>query len=224
MPRSKTTGKPDTEATENQEISAELLEANQALDVQNAELHEENEALRKKLDEADADIEARIKKAISELVPTSFQKMYGTEEFQTGQDGVRTFDDNNAIIKPERVTLDDPFFKAKADELAFMEEPVKISIARNIGDNKKEIGFPVTVNRETVVLMKGGTYTVKRKFVSAMLEMVKTDFDSVDNPNREDTSNLYLYPEMSSIRFPFAVIEDKNPRGMAWLEAKQRQA
>lgn len=202
----------------------EAIDANQALDAQNAELHEENEALRKQLNETDQDIDARIKKAVAELVPASFKGYYGTDEFQAGQDGVRKFDEDNSPIRPERRTMDDPFFKDKVDELKFMEEPVTILISKDGGVSKKDIGFDVSVNRDKRIFLRGHKYTVPRKFVSAMAEMVKTEFDSEDNPDRQDTGNLYLYREMTTGRFPFAVLEDKNPRGMAWLEAKLRQA
>lgn len=111
-------------------------------------------------------------------------------------------------------------FNDKAEMLKFMEEPVTIHLHEST-DPAAEPMVYCAVNGEGVqpgnpYLIRGKTYTVKRKFVSVLANAKTVTYSQ---PFRDETSERanVLRPHAAQ-RYPFSVIEDKNPRGSKWLQ------
>ena len=113
-------------------------------------------------------------------------------------------------------------------ELAFMEEPMTIYIEPS-GSEDSEQFAQVAVNGKNAEVFDANTgkwipigylpigreITTKRKYVEVLArskpQKVKT---KVDDP-RGDPRNIVQ--RFTHSRFPFSVLEDKNPKGRAWL-------
>jgi hypothetical protein len=77
----------------------------------------------------------------------------------------------------------------------------------------------VTVNdvHNRVVIPRGQTVTVKRLHVEVLARMRETRFTQpVRNMSDPESGNVLL-PQHAQV-YPFEILEDKNPRGRAWLE------
>lgn len=113
------------------------------------------------------------------------------------------------------------------DELAFNEEPVTIRIEPS-ADKFAAAAYPVWNNGKGAEVFQGGRWdeigylpvgrilTVKRKTVATMagakFDRINTEVVEVqgENPNN-------LIKRFTSASVSFSVLEDKNPRGGAWL-------
>lgn len=117
--------------------------------------------------------------------------------------------------------------KKYADELAFMEMPVKIRLHPS-SDVNAIASFEVRVNGKGGEILVGGRWfertwlpvgeeiIIKRKYLEVI---ARAKIDSIRTPKME---SLAEHPDNRPSRFTsavnsFSVIEDKSPRGAAWL-------
>ncbi len=139
-----------------------------------------------------------------------------------------TLDRDGDIIVPENEVL-----KAELDQLAFNEEEIKIIIHRSGEKFQPKTTDLIAVNGKKAemkfrngwiqigYLPRGVPLWTKRKYVEqlahAKVDNIQTDHDdaTVERPqNRIDRT--------TSAVAMFAVLEDKNPLGIPWLEALLR--
>lgn len=121
------------------------------------------------------------------------------------------------------------------DELKFMEDPVEIRLEPSADRNAVAV-FPVWVNGRQAEIFRNGRWievgwlpvgqviTVKRKVLEII---VRTKIDSIQTPSSADLA-AHANPDNKVRRFTsavhsFSVIEDKNPRGAAWLTEMRRR-
>lgn len=105
---------------------------------------------------------------------------------------------------------------SKADKLAFMEEPVTIMVMSS-GDPNEIPLVQVAVNGVTQFIKRDEPITVKRKYVERLARCKKTDFNqALDDSQGEVSFNVLT--RRHSLRFPFSVIQDTNPKGAGWLK------
>jgi hypothetical protein len=119
-------------------------------------------------------------------------------------------------------------------ELAFMEEPVTIRLEPSALPNAPTT-FPVWVNgREGEMLINGqwigvGWYpvgeviTIKRKYLEVI---VRNKIDTISTVHGEPGSTEFIRNEVrrnTSAVHSFSIIEDRNPRGPAWLTELRRR-
>jgi hypothetical protein len=103
-----------------------------------------------------------------------------------------------------------------ADQLAFMEEPVTILVMSS-GDTNEIPLVQVAVNGVTQFIKRDEPITVKRKYVERLARCKKTDFNqALDDSQGEQSFNVLT--RRHSLRFPFSVIQDQNPKGAGWLK------
>lgn len=103
-----------------------------------------------------------------------------------------------------------------ADQLAFMEEPVTI-VVMSSGDQNEIALVQVAVNGVTQFIKRDEPITVKRKYVERLARCKKTDF-SQDLDERNGEQSFNILNRRHSLRFPFSVIQDPNPKGPGWLK------
>lgn len=117
--------------------------------------------------------------------------------------------------------------KEYAEQLAFNEEPVTIRIERSSEKFAPRVvdawcngkGAEVLVNGrwvETSYLPIGVAVTTKRKYVE-ILARSKLDTINTKVEDRDSEKPQNLIERSTSSRAPFSVIEDRNPKGAAWL-------
>lgn len=125
------------------------------------------------------------------------------------------------------VLVDKPLNKEWADELVFNEDPVTIRIEPS-SEKHAANAHPIWVNGKGAEVFQNGQWqeigylpvgrvlTVKRKYVAvlagAKFDRVTTD---VVEPDSETPRNEIR--RFTSAAVSFSVLEDKNPKGGAWL-------
>ena len=97
---------------------------------------------------------------------------------------------------------------------AFMAEPVTVMIHDSNDANDVDL-VSVQVNGIIQYFQRGTPQTVKRYFVERLARAKRTTF-SQDLDERLGEAMNHLKPR-HALKYPFSVIEDKNPRGSAWL-------
>jgi len=182
------------------------------------ELHKANEEFAVENEKLRLEVQ-RLMKASSNPVLKSGAT--DTQEMQVGQDGVASFEDDE-LVHVEQRTLDDPAMLAKLQTEQFMNEPVKVHIL-DVAEEHADVGFTVWVNGDPMTFIRNNEYTVKRKFVEGLARAKKTSYGNALRVDQQTGLQSYVWPSKTGLRYPFAVVEDKNPRGKTWLEAVLRQ-
>jgi hypothetical protein len=134
--------------------------------------------------------------------------------------------------RPEIVRAD-TLDKDYADALAFAEEPVTIRLEPSTDKNAASF-FPIWNNgkgcevliddawREMAYIPVGQVVTIKRKYLEII---VRAKIDTVATEVRElesETPNNVIKRFTSAVH-SFSIIEDRNPRGAAWLTEIRRR-
>lgn len=145
------------------------------------------------------------------------RKIEAAEE-QVGQPGIVTMpsDGEARLERPEIVPVDGPDWKAKAELLAFMEEPVTVVVHTSTDKNASQI-VEVWNDGRVQRFLRGEEQVVKRKFVEVLARAKSDTFRSVEYMD-EAGNQAFRYPKTTSLKYPFAVIRDDNPKGSAWLK------
>ena len=107
-----------------------------------------------------------------------------------------------------------------AQELAFNEEMVEVMVHESTDENAENPIF-TSCNGVTQYFFRGVPQQVRRKFV-AILASVKEHAVSTPEYTAQDGSRATGIRRTSSLKYPFSVISDPNPRGAAWLKGLLR--
>ena len=106
------------------------------------------------------------------------------------------------------------FSKLAADE-AFMNELVTVMVHSTTDENQPN-HVVVNCNGMNQPLIRGVPTTVKRKYVEILARMKETKYTQVTrNASAPDQIDMVARHGLS---YPFDLVEDKNPRGRAWLQ------
>lgn len=148
--------------------------------------------------------------------------IYEPMENKIGQDGVAEFKEDGVLATQGFETV--PAIngkKAKLDALAFYNEPVTVHIA-DAYDENADSNFAVWVNGIPEVFWRGQEKTVKRMYVEGLARAKPVGFTSQEYM-MDNGAKAYRYPSRTGMRYPFSVVEDKNPIGREWLRGVQAQ-
>jgi len=99
---------------------------------------------------------------------------------------------------------------------AFMNEPVMVTVLSGGKDNEAPY-VPVAVNGVTQMFMRDVPMVVKRKYVERLARAKETGYDQTVDDRMGERMNILH--NRHSLRYPFQVNRDDNPRGAAWLRA-----
>lgn len=103
---------------------------------------------------------------------------------------------------------------SKLETEAFMNELVTVMVMSSGDENETDL-VQVGVNGVTQFFKRDQPQVVKRKFVARLARAKKTDFrQTLDDRLGEAMNNFSRH---HSMKYPFQMIEDKNPKGSAWL-------
>lgn len=103
------------------------------------------------------------------------------------------------------------------EELRFNEELVEVMVHETTDENAENPVF-TACNGVTQYFFRGQPQMVKRKFV-AILASVKEHGITTPEYAAGDGSRAMSIRRTSSLKYPFSIISDKNPRGAAWLRS-----
>jgi len=147
-------------------------------------------------------------------------KVVDTDNMHVGQSIDRKIDeirsDFSQTVEPIEKPLHDDYMK----ELAFMEEPVTIIVHETTDDNEPN---PVQVgcNGKFVAFFRGQPTTVKRKFVDCLI-VKKTTVATPEITNGAG-ERTFTIKSRSALKYPFQIVEDKNPKGVEWLRRRMAE-
>jgi hypothetical protein len=97
----------------------------------------------------------------------------------------------------------------------FMEETVMVMIHPTTSENEPPYAH-LNVNGMNQIVPRGQNVPVKRKFVEVLARMKETRYNqTTPNPSEPDKTMMVA---RHGLAYPFVIVEDKNPKGRAWLE------
>jgi len=102
-------------------------------------------------------------------------------------------------------------------ELAFNEEYVEVMLHESTDPNAENPVF-TACQGVTQYFYRGRPQRVKRKYV-AILATVKEHNISTPEYTQSDGARAMSIKRTSSLKYPFSVLNDPNPRGPAWLKS-----
>ena len=124
--------------------------------------------------------------------------------------GIELSDDAPVV---ETVAESRDFSQLAADE-SFMNEMVTVMVHSTTDENQAPHVI-VNCNGTNQPIIRGVPVAVKRKYVEILARMKETKYTQLTpNPAAPDVSELRA---RHGLAYPFDLVEDKNPRGRAWL-------
>lgn len=96
-----------------------------------------------------------------------------------------------------------------------MQEPVTVMVHDTTDPNAEEL-VPVGVNGRMQYFARGVAQTVRRCYVERLARAKSTSY-SQNLDERLGEQNFNRMKSHHALAYPFSVIEDKNPKGSAWL-------
>ena len=105
--------------------------------------------------------------------------------------------------------------KTAADE-EFMHEPVQIMIMATTDPNASPIAH-IGVNGVNVRIARNVPTWIKRMHLEVLARMKETRVTQDLTPNREGEITMDSLRGNTGLAYPFTVLQDKNPKGGAWL-------
>ena len=104
--------------------------------------------------------------------------------------------------------------KTAIEKEVFMNEPVRIIVMETGEEGSLQVITPC-VNGVNQPIVRGRETVVKRKFVDALARCRTTKYQQRHNPiERDKIENVPITVQT----YPFSVLEDRNPKGRAWLQ------
>lgn len=113
--------------------------------------------------------------------------------------------------------VDKPIDRDQMAALAFMEEKLTVMLHED-ADPNAENPVQISCNGINQFFIRGESQDVKRKYVEILARAKRT---RISTPEITDNSGsrTNLIRQSSSLRYPFSVMHDPNPKGMPWLKA-----
>jgi hypothetical protein len=106
-------------------------------------------------------------------------------------------------------------FRSLAADESFMNEMVTVMVHSTTDENQSP-QVVVNCNGTNSVIIRGYPTQVRRKYVEILARMKETKYSQRTlNPAAPDQIDMVARHGLS---YPFDLVEDKNPRGRAWLQ------
>lgn len=118
--------------------------------------------------------------------------------------------------QPDIQTVAESDLARVAREEAFMHEPVKILVHATTDVNAAPY-VHLNVNGEGVTVFRDTPTIVKRKHLEVLARMKETRIAQNMTPDANGEITINNLRSYTGLAYPFVVIEDKNPKGGAWL-------
>ena len=120
--------------------------------------------------------------------------------------------DNSESVESVTGNVD---LKQLLKEEKFMEETVVVMI--HPGNNENDAPYAhINVNGMNQIIPRGQNVPIKRKYLEVLARMKETRYRQV-TPNPSEPDRWAMVANHGQV-FPFVVVDDKNPKGRAWLD------
>ena len=121
-------------------------------------------------------------------------------------------------VNPGDIEIVDRVLTAdKAETEMFMAEKITIIVQDSSDENDHEI-VETWVNGRVQRFLRGQAQLVKRCYVEALARAKRTTFKQTLDERAGEQSFNQMRPH-HSLAYPFTVLEDRNPKGQAWLRS-----
>ena len=118
--------------------------------------------------------------------------------------------DDQETIEPVSASAD---FKSIAADESFMNEIVTIMVHETTDENQPP-HLIVNCNGMNQPIIRGMVTQLKRKYVEILARMKETRYTQIQHAEAPDRLDLRA---RTALVYGFDLIEDKNPKGRAWL-------
>lgn len=109
-----------------------------------------------------------------------------------------------------------------AQQLAFLEEYVVINIHES-SEKGAENPVPLWINGRGVAIVRGEDMAVRRKYVEMLLRAKPEGIET--RITRDGNGNVKNHIDKTrSLKYPFSIVLDRNPRGPAWARKIRSEA
>ncbi len=105
----------------------------------------------------------------------------------------------------------------QAQDLAFMEEYIEVMLHESTDKNAENPVF-TSNNGTPQYFYRGQVQRVRRKYVDILASCKEHSLATPEYTTNEGTRSMKI-TRRSSLKYPFSVINDPNPRGAAWLRS-----
>lgn len=130
-----------------------------------------------------------------------------------------TFDSVYVPDQPEIIQVAAPSGGAgdskQLEELRFNEEFVDVMVHESTDKNSEDPVF-TACNGVTQYFFRGQVQTVRRKYLAILASCKEHSIKTVEY-TQPDGSRATKIVRTASLKYPFSVISDPNPRGAPWL-------
>lgn len=167
---------------------------------------------------ADAAGAERLANARKRVAPVVVRKEVDARRFDIPQEPPRKFRDKKGKqeLEPRQIVIPEtPLDPEKMANLAFMEEMVTVHIHTTTNPQDEQV-FELFNNGRREVFKRNETKTVKRYFVDGLARAKPTSYTQLSTRNAQG-ERVESQRGATGLKYPFSVIEDKNPMGAAWL-------
>lgn len=143
-----------------------------------------------------------------------------TNEVQVGQNQAFDIPNTGHIdrenFRDEFATVDTPTWKDTAKLAAFMEEPVLVVISDTEAQNAEQV-IQLAVQGKNQFIFRGTPIWVKRKYLEVLARARPESITTQEFTDASGNRATRILKTMG-LKYPFRVLEDKNPDGSRWLE------
>lgn len=108
----------------------------------------------------------------------------------------------------------DQQYRDKAEAAVFMNEMVKVNVHMDGLPGSLPV-VTVNVNGVNQPIIRGRDQWIKRKYVEALARSRITNYTQTEDQLKPENIQMN---DITSLTYPFAVREDRNPKGAQWLE------
>lgn len=120
--------------------------------------------------------------------------------------------DDTPTVEPVAQVSD---FERVAAEEAFMNELVTVMVHSSTDENQAPHVL-LNCNGINQPVVRGVPMEIKRKYLEILARMKETKYTQVTpNPAAPDVTE---FRPRTGLAYPFELVEDKNPKGRAWLQ------
>ena len=129
----------------------------------------------------------------------------------------------DAIDAPEPIESNPRrYSNDKLKMLAFMEEEVTVRMAESTNPNDPPVIGPIINGGVRQYFLRGVDQEVKRKFVEVLARAKGTRFIQEPIQDGLGVTGYRMVPQTAPL-YPYAVVDDRNPEGRAWLQAIEEE-
>lgn len=119
--------------------------------------------------------------------------------------------------------IERPVRNPKLELLKFMEEPVTV-VVHKTADKVADPVVEVWNGGVRQMFIRGHKQVVKRKFVEVLARARDLKYEQEVHVDKSTGDAVNRMIPVEGLKYPFDIVEDKNPEGRAWIQSLLQEA